>query len=172
MALKLLDRPEMSIFAADKLDMLYSVFDEYIIPNISKQIPKTITKKFGLDDEKQQLIREDRSIEMFKKYPIDNKMKEYIALQIALQFLTLKPDIKKTITDVESNTNIKLLMEKDIALSINHSTAICPIIINKKSFMYDVNNLIMFVTGTTVCDNSLLINTMPFNTVQLIQFQF
>jgi len=176
------DAPELELFRAENIDIMKTIFDMYIIPNISRRLPETIEIKFGLNNPKQQAIRESHEIDMFGNKPIDENHVEFMADQSVLQLLMLMPTMIKNVEIPEENE--KIHMSEDEILSISHEKAICPIhfnvhIINNKT----VIDLLKFVTSTQIkeCDPEsgirgkktddsyikYIINTGPFNSVSL-----
>lgn len=143
--------PELVMFRINNIEIMKTILDLYIIPNISKRIPETIALKFQLNDENQQLFRENREADLFKRQPISDDQFRYVVEETVLQLLCLLPTMKKNIELPESNLDI-LMTDKDI-LTINHDNAICPIhfsknVIENKS----VIDLLKFVTSTTISE--------------------
>lgn len=141
--------PELILFNDDKIEILKTLFDLYIIPNIIRTIPETISRKFGLTDPKQQLIREDRDIDLFNRQVINEDQFQFVVDQCVLQLILLIPTMKKSIEIPEDNC--KIFMTKKEILTIGNENAICPIhfndsIINNKS----VIELLSFVTATNI----------------------
>lgn len=172
--------PELILFTDEKIEILKTIFDLYIIPNIIRRIPETISMKFGLMNPKQQLIREDRDIVLFGRQPIYDDQFQFVVDQSVLQLLTLLPTIKKSIDIPEDHMKIHMT-EKEI-LTVGNENAICPIyfdtsIIENKSIM----ELLKFVTSTNIKDfnnenvaclknGSMVryhVTTSPFNQVAL-----
>ena len=144
-----IDAPELVLFKDDQTEIMKTLFDLYIIPNIVRRVPETISKKFGLDDPKQQLIRQDRTIDLFERRPIYEEQLQFVVDQTVLQLLLLMPSMKKSIEIPEDNA--KIWMTKKEILTIGNENAICPIhfderIINNQS----VVQLLSFVTATNI----------------------
>jgi len=144
--------PELIMFNEDNIEIMKTIYDLYIAPNITRRIPETIAKKFGLNNETQQFFRESWDIDLFEGNNISKDHYHYIVDQIVLQLLMLLPTMKKEVTIPESNFQIN--MSKNEILSIANENAICPIhfspmIIENKS----VIELLSFVTNTSITSN-------------------
>lgn len=143
------DAPELVLFNDDNIDTLKTIFDLYIIPNIYRSIPETISKKFDLQNPQQQLIRESNEIDIFDRKPIEQYQFDYIVEESLLQLLVMMPTVKKEVTIPESN--IKLHMSENEILSIGHQSAICNIYINKNIIENEeIIKLIKFVSNTNI----------------------
>lgn len=143
------DAPELVLFNDDNIDTLKTIFDLYIIPNIFRSIPETISKKFDLQNPQQQLIRESNEIDIFDRKPIQQYQFDYIVEESLLQLLVMMPTVKKEVIIPESN--IKLHMSENEILSIGHQSAICNIYINKNIIENEeIIKLIKFVSNTNI----------------------
>lgn len=141
--------PELELFQMDLLDSWRTIFDLYIIPNVSKYLPDTIAKKFNLYDEKQQLFRENREIPLFNGKPIASDRYQYLVHQTWLQLLVLLPSIQKEIITPESNEHLHLTPSRII--TIGNPNAICPIHLDCPSMVLsDSMALLTYVTNTAV----------------------
>lgn len=141
--------PELVLFQEENIEVLKTLFDLYIIPNIVKKIPETIALKFGLDNSSQQMVRQDRDIELFERRPITDNQLQFVVDQSILQLLLLIPTMKKTIEIPEDNC--KIFMNKNEILTIGNSNAICPIHINESIINNrSVIELLSFVTATNI----------------------
>jgi hypothetical protein len=89
MFMKYSNAPELVLFTEDKLEIMKTIFDMYIIPNVVKSIPETISLKFGLNNPNQQLIRQDRDIDLFDGRFISTEQFDFIIDQTVLQLLLL-----------------------------------------------------------------------------------
>ena len=174
-----LHAPELELFRTENVEILKTIFDMYISPNIHRRVPETIMIKFGLNNTEQQFVRQSNEIYMFDNRPINEGHVEFIADQCILQLLVLMPTMIKDIEIPEENFN--LLMAEDEILTINHEKAICPIHFNKDIIdNKTVIELLKFVTSTQIhefaedAENHAIknekrvaynINTNPFNTV-------
>lgn len=177
--------PELVLFQEDQIEIMKTIFDLYIIPNISRRIPEAIEKKFRLDDETNQTFRESREADLFGRNPISDDQFNYVVEEAVLQLLVLLPTMKKDIDLPEKNLNIHMSASR--ILTIDHENAMSPIhfsdsIIENKS----VIELLKFVTNTTIkrIDDGVdalqddygeivrySIDTSVFNQVALVKFQ-
>lgn len=179
---KFKNAPELAIFDSPNIELLKTVFDLYMIPNIERRIPETIMLKFGIGNESQQLFIEDSSIDLFNRNPISQSYYNFIVEESILQLLFLLPTLKKDIEIPDNNR--KILMTADEILTINNENAICPIHFNSSIIENSpVNDLLKFITSTNfkVMDNNVngimkkdeivkySIDTNPFNEVLLIR---
>lgn len=147
--MKYADAPELVMFQEDNIEIMKTIFDLYIIPNISRRIPETISKKFGLDDEKQQTFQENREADLFGRKPLNDDQLNYIIEETVLHLLTLLPTIRKDIEIPENNMSIQV-GENEI-ISIDHENAICAILLNDNIISNEaVIGLIKFVTSTNI----------------------
>lgn len=149
------DAPELVLFNEENIEIMKTLFDLYIIPNIVKRIPETIALKFGLNDPNQQLIRQDRDIQLLGTNFIDTDKIKFIIDQTVLQLLVLMPTMKRNV--VVPDDNSKFFMLDNEILTIGHENAICPIHFNKDIIENkSVIDLLKFVTNTNI---SKLCNT-------------
>lgn len=147
--MKYADAPELIMFQEDNIEIMKTIFDLYIIPNISRRIPETISKKFGLDDEKQQTFQENREADLFDRKPLNDDQLNYIIEETVLHLLTLLPTIRKDIEIPENNMSIQV--GEDEIISIDHENAICAILLNDNIISNEaVIGLIKFVTSTNI----------------------
>lgn len=163
------DEEIFSIFKYDWKDNLDLVLRLYVIPNAARTIPNMISKKFGLDDEKQQLIQENRDIVMFRKekFTIDDAV-VFALKQTMFNMLFMCPNIKSYRGIIASNKSITWKTTDDTFIAINNSQALCPIFYHKDIINgnIEVLNLINFVTSTAfdeVTDESVKFHTGPLN---------
>lgn len=157
---KYLNAPELILFEPDNIEILKTVFDVYMIPNIVRRIPETISIKFGLNDPSQQLIREERTIDIFPSsiYTMDNMVK-YVIDQAVLQLLVLLPTMKKDVELPDTNTSV-YLSDKEI-FTINHEKAICPIHFSNDIYTNEnILNILSFVTDTQFEENDWSVNPL------------
>lgn len=176
---------EFAMFTPENIEIMKTIFDLYISPNVRRRIPETIDKKFGLSDETQQLFRENRDADIFVGNNITALSDEYkfVVEQIILQLLALIPTMKKNVDFPERNTEI--FMTNEEVLLINNTNAICPIYFNQSVIENtSVIDTLNFVTSTTIAavdkDENIavkeddiiryMINTSAFNEVALITF--
>lgn len=171
------DAPELILFNDDNIEVMKTLFDLYITPNIYKRLPETIAKKFSLDinesTKKQGTIIQSNELDLFNRQPIDDKELDFIIEETVLQLLTLLPTMKKDIVLPESNQSI--MVSKDSILTIGNEKAICPIHFSDKVFNNDkVINKLLFVTDTSIIKDSTTyrdIKTGLFNQVSVTSFE-
>lgn len=145
------DAPELVMFKEENIEIMKTIFDLYISPNISRRIPETIAKKFGLNDEKQQVFRETFDIRLFDDQPINEDQYKFIVDQTVLQLLMLLPTMKKEVEIPEDHVN--MMMSRGEILSIANDSAVCPIHFNKDIMTNkSVISLLLFVTNTNIVD--------------------
>lgn len=143
-----IESPELEMFKENNVEIMKTILDLYIIPNISRCIPNTIAKKFAIGDPKNQDIRESNEIDLFSRKPIPDDYLNYLSHEIVLNLLTLLPTIKKNIEVPESNSSIQ--MSATEILTIKNVNAICPVLIDNVIFHNTIMNLLSFVTNTTI----------------------
>ncbi len=169
------DAPELVLFKEENIDTIKTIFDLYMIPNISRRIPETISKKFQLDDEKNQLIQQDSSLDLFGRKAITEKQLDYIIEETVLQLIMIIPSIEKESEGVENNKSFYVPADKSFAFTINNQEAICPIIFNANILNNDeVIDLLNFVTSTSLLkdvDDGKLLTTGVFNQVTITMFK-
>lgn len=141
--------PEFVLFNNDNLEILKTIFDLYIIPNISRRIPEVIIRKFDLDNPNQQLFRESNEIDLFQGKLLNDEQYKFVVEESILQMLLLLPTMKKDIELIEDNSQI-YLAEGEI-LTIGNEKAICPILLNDSIIRNEsVIDLLKFVTSTEI----------------------
>lgn len=146
---KFKDAPEFIIFNNDNIEIIKTILDLYIIPNIERRIPEAIFNKFNLGDESQQMFVEDNTIDLFSCKPISDGQFQYIVDETILHLLFTIPTMKKDIELIENNQRIWLT--DDEVLIVDHANALTPIHINKSIIENkDVINLLKFITSTTI----------------------
>lgn len=169
------DAPELVLFDKDHIDIMKTIFDLYMVPNISRRIPETIALKFQLNDDKNQLIYQDNTIDLFDRKPINGSQLEYVINESALQLLTLIPSIEKEIINIESNKAFTFPNDNHYVLSINNQEGICPIHFNESIFNNPISSVLEFVTSTSVKPisekNEFNISTGVFNQAQIIKLK-
>lgn len=141
--------PELKLFQSTYIEPLKSIFDAYIIPTISREIPIAIARKFDLNNDDQKVFYQDREIDLFDRQPITDEQVGYIIEETVLQLVNLMPSIVKSVEDPDDYTRIPLT-ESGI-ITIGNSNALCPIIINKRIYEKKgpIFDLLMFVTGSS-----------------------
>lgn len=90
-----INSPEMEMFRENNVEIMKTILDLYIIPNIVRSIPETIAKKFAIGDPKNQSIIESNEIDLFSRKPVSEEYMKYVSHEIVLQLLTLLPTLKK-----------------------------------------------------------------------------
>lgn len=182
------DAPELVLFNNENIEIMKTIFDLYIINNISRRLPETISKKFGLDktDDQLRFAVQSNELDLFNRQPITSRQLDFIVEETVLHLLTLIPTMKKSIELPESNFNIH--MTDNEIITIGNDKAICPILLNKEILNNEeVIKMILFVTNTTVIDASLkslfktigeskeqvtvIVNTGIFNQVSLTSLE-
>lgn len=144
--------PEFELFSChDRVEILKTIFDLYMVPNISTRLPETIAKKFRIGDPKQQLMVEANDIDLFnRKCPISTGQFGFMVEEIVLQLLTLIPTMRKEVELPESNAGIYLT--SDEVVTIGNDNGICPIHINRHIMSRDKDTYdsLMFITNTHI----------------------
>lgn len=172
--------PELVLFDEEHVEVLKTIFDLYVIPNMYRRIPETISMKFSLMNEEQQTFRESNELDLFDRQPLTSDQFSFIAHETVLQLMVLLPTMKKEIELPEENS--KIHMTDDEILSIGNANAVCPIIVDPVVMgLEGVLDVLGFVTDTTFTklDNSeicaqkhdsivtWLIKSSPFNQIAL-----
>lgn len=161
--------PELIIFNNENIEYFKTIFDLYIIPNISKYLPEAFINKFDLNNEKQQVFIEsddinfdiERYIYSFMNSSSDNKtefesskniMIGYLAHETILQLLVLLPTIQKDIILPEQND--KIYVTNNDIVTICNDKALAPILFNKEiNRIYpEITKLLEFVSSTNIED--------------------
>ena len=146
-----LDYPEFVLFKDNNIELLKFLLDIYIIPNIFKTIPATISKKFNIGNINNQLITESNDIDLFDRKDISEDQFKFVVNEIILQLLMLIPNIEKDYVYPEKNNDM-FLKDNEI-LSIGSESAIAPIHINKMIIENkSVIDLLKFVSNTSIKD--------------------
>ena len=161
--------PELVLFTEEYIDLLNLLLDHYIVPNLCKWIPESISNKFNLQDKNQQTFWESNEIDLFDGKYLSVHHYEYIAEQCVLQLLCILPSIQKDIYVPEEN--LHFVMRSNEILCINHDNAICPIYFTPNVFSNeDVSETLLFVTSTEIIEDEDVysVKTNPFNKVSLI----
>jgi len=176
--------PEFCPF--EQKEILKTIFDLYMIPNVSRRLPETIAKKFRIGDPNQQLMIESRDIDLFdRKAPIDESTFDFLIEEIVLQLLCLLPTMKKEIELPESNLGI--FLTEDEVVMIGHDNGICPIYISSHIIENNphICEKLKFITSTTIekidwSEKALVkgeepivykMNTGTFNQVAITRFK-
>ncbi len=171
---KYIEVPEMILFNENNVEMLKTILDIYIIPNISSRLTEAIAIKFSLNNPEQQLFVESRDIDLFNRIPITPNQFRFIVGETILQLLMLIPSIKKDVISPEQNINI--IMNSDQILTIDNDNAICPIHFNSDILdNAEVMSLFSFVSNTSFnkingSGVSYIIKSGVFNEITLTRF--
>lgn len=155
-------------------DMFDSVLRLYILPNVSRVIPNTISKKFGLEDDSIQMIKVDRDIRIFypDKILIDDMIK-VVSNQLIGNLILANNGIRLKIHPVESNISSTFKFDKNSIIGITNSNSISPLIYTKGTF--DLNpyfvKLFNFVSSSKFefNNNEVNMSTGVLNTVTLYE---
>ena len=160
--------PELKLFINNN-DILKTIVDLHILPNMCRTIPDIIKTKFSLEKEDNNLFYEDSRIDIFDRKKLNQDQLDFVIEEILLQLLVLLPSIDKDLYVPEDNMNINL--DKDKILLIGNEKAICNIyfnynIIENKSII----DLLSFITSTTFEDdnNCYKVKTSTFNNSGII----
>ena len=79
---------ELVLFQEEHLEILKTILDLYMIPNIQRRLPEVIAKKFQLDNPDAQTFRESNDLELFQYSCWDvTAHRKYLADQAVLQLL-------------------------------------------------------------------------------------
>lgn len=141
--------PELVMFKEENIDILKSIFELYIMPNVGRSIPNAIVRKFGLSDESNQLFYQTGDIDLFNRVPPGKDYIQFIVEQAVLQILLLAPEVKKKVDNVESNNNIKFPLSEHAIISIGSDRAISVIHVNETILgNAPIMDLLEFVTST------------------------
>lgn len=150
------DLPELELFKEENIEVLKTIFDLYVLPNIRRRIPETIDKKFGLSNPEQQLIREDYTIDLFNREDLNLDQLKYIEHQTILQLFITLPSLQKKQEFPENNSKI-YMMDNEI-LTVNHENAICPIHFDKAIIDTPIiMDLLSMVTNTKIIETDRMV---------------
>lgn len=146
------DAPELMLFDDDHVEIMKTIYDLYITPNIVKRIPETIAKKFDLSNDKQQVFIEDKSIDYFGgRATLNDDEFKFIIDETVLQLLILMPTVKKHIEYPEQKK--QMFMTDDEILIITNANGICPIMFSKDIYENKcIMDILSFVTNTNISD--------------------
>ena len=161
---------------SDRIECTKCVVDGYILPNVQRYIPETIEKKFGLNDPNQQVIQQDRDLELFAEsskniyHFYTEILYSFIRDQTVLQLLTLSDSVKKEIVVPERNSDIDIT--KNEILVIDNDQAICPICVDYDTYIiyWTRFKTLKFVTSTHGfwAENRLHVDTGISNRVKIV----
>lgn len=139
--------PDLKILDLDNMEMTQTLLDEYILPNVSKRVPETISIKFQIGKpEVKGIMDESPEIDIFKS-GVQDFHYEYILEETALQLLDFI--IHPSLTNIESHNNAAIIeVYNDSILVIDHSSAICPIHLSNTIL---ANGDLMDIIGSAAC---------------------
>lgn len=164
--------PELEMFHGDNVEIMETIFDLYILPNVSRHIPHVISHKFQLEDPAKLAFRESVDIpvmELQSEEEYDQHI-TYLVREFVLQLLLLCPTLQRE--SVVPESNYEFLVQPTEILSINSDVAICPIHFTPSIWESSPKLLakIKFVTNTERFpneDQSYQVKTNAFNQVTL-----
>lgn len=150
-------------------NMLQSVLDNYILPNVSRVIPTVIMKKFSIGIESNNgLMVEDYGIDIFENGIIDSYY-DYIIEEASLSLTTMIMDIDQScVTGVD-----KIELPSNAILSISNSNALCRTLFSKN--IADDPSIMDLLSATVTklissSDDSFVMGTSNSNTANIITF--
>lgn len=168
--------PELEMFHGDNIEVMATIFDLYILPNVSRHIPNVISHKFQLEDTSKNTFREspDINIMKFKSDDDINNYISYLTHEFVLQLLMLCPTLQRDTIVPESNVEFEV--HPDEILTINSDMAICPIHFTPDVWLSSdpMISKLKFVTNTEKIDNddgSYSIKTNAFNQVTISKLE-
>lgn len=168
------------------IEVLKTILDLYIIPNVSRVIPNIISKKFDLEH-KSSSIKEDPDLIFCHQHDLlSDSVRRYLADEIAAQLMMFLPSGHKDIRTPEAPSSIPIT-RNDI-MTVDHQNSICPIHFSSEIFENsEIMSLLSFVTNITVTNidwhdsNPVYVGGMqvrwtvdsnPFNQVTITRIQF
>lgn len=162
------DAPELVLFNDENIEIMKTIYDLYITPNITRRIPETIAKKFALDDPSQNTFIEDKSIDYFGGRDLNDDEIKFIIDETVLQLLILMPSIKKHIEYPEQKK--QMFMTDDELLIITNSNGICPIIFSNDIYKNKcIMDTLSFVTNTNISDIEWQTNSLFKNDTVVVR---
>lgn len=142
---------EFKLFRGNNIEVLKSIVDLYILPNVSNTIPRIIRNKFGLNNPSNQMLIESNEIDIFDRKSLSKSYLKYIMDQTVLQLIMNIPTLNRIKTNVEVKENFNMIANNKIVLTIDHENAIAPINFNKQVIdNQDIMKLLSFVTMTSI----------------------
>lgn len=141
--------PELILFTKDNREVLKCIFDAYIIPNIAPTVCNAISSKFGLRDEKQQTVFQNREIDLFDGMPLDDPHMDYVVQECVLQMMLLLPTLARDVQNPKDQAEI--IMKPGDIITINNRNAVAPIHLDPQMIHAGgpILDLISFVSSTT-----------------------
>ena len=141
--------PELALFRPDKVEILKTIFELSILPNIARVIPAMIVHKFNLDKPDNQLYCQSPDLDIFDRVFPNDKHTQYTADQAVLQLLLIAPNVPKNVLPCESNIDIKLQADVFNVVSVANDNAISVVHFNSQILEnYPMRKLLSFVTNT------------------------
>lgn len=123
--------PELFLFTDEYRDILKTIFEIYIIPNVSRYVPSVLRQKFGLDDPSVQTFVESSELDLFdRSFPREHHHR-FIADEAVLHLLITLPELSE-LTECDSNLSVDLPALDEEFLSIGNQNAISMIHVNRQ----------------------------------------
>lgn len=165
-----IDAPELILFK-EKPEVVKTIFDIYILKNISDKLPSTFQLKFGIGNPKNQMIYERNDIDIFNRQIPPSEYIQFMADQSVLHLLTSLPTISKDYTHIEENARFKFEALSNEILVIKNENELTPIYLDDQIIdNHSVMKLIEFITSLSVRDrNRSVWKTNPFNKIAIIR---
>lgn len=168
--------PELDTILNSNIEVLKTVLELYILPNVETTIPKVIKAKFSLGDESNQTFFEDGEIKLFNGKTPSLAALDFVLKEISLHLRVLVKPMISSITLVENNEKFEFdYSNNNSCISIANDNAITSIYLSASMINNEeIIKLISFVTSTTFehypDDKKYIISSTPFNTLAIIQF--
>ena len=180
--MKLSNNPQFNIFFVNDHEVLKTILDIYILPNLYKSLIKVIVAKLSLDDPDNRLFIQDPEIKIFKDMNIGN-FREVIVMETFLHLINNAEGLNKTVVLLENVDDYAMLIDNTSEfISINNQNMISPIHLNvsllSESYAEWFIKLTNFVTSTQITmhkiyqnERTLTLTSSPFNavTVSLVE---
>jgi len=163
------------LFNSPEIEVLKTVFELYMIPNIARSIPAIIEQKFSLHDPNNQLFRESGDIDLFDRRLPNCDYHAFLVDQAVMQLLLVFPGVEKEVLLVENNYNgIVLPADDHYILTISSDNAISDVLISSRVILdNNVKQMLSFVTSTTFTiipsseEDAYHVDTSPYNRIAL-----
>lgn len=149
--------PELEMFLPDNIEIMKTIFDLYIIPNISRTVPGAIARKFRIGDPQNQQFFESNEIDLFNRAPMSCAQMDYIEEETILNILLTMPTMDRETRFPEKNRSFELWPNE--ILTISNLNAISPIHIDEK-IIKNRNNIVPDIKGR----NDKIIDMLSFVT--------
>lgn len=163
-------------------DILNTLIEFYIMPNVGRVVPECISRKFQLGDTGNQMFFEDSTIDMYPTTILQPTQLEYIAMETMINFVLLSKSIDKSVAVPDQNRFFTADMKDFVIVCINHQNAICPIYINgtiasaSAGVPNEILRDILFVTNTQMTihedSNYYTMTSSPENDITIIRLQY